>query len=69
LICFSIRERPPGGYSLYGSLNRVTSRGSNFFNLGGSVAFEQHLCMLRMAERWPSISPRVVDGVLDNGFG
>jgi len=47
----------------------VTSRGSNFFNLGGSVAFEQHLCMLRMAERWPSISPRVVDGVLDNGFG
>jgi len=25
--------------------------------------------MLRMAERWPSISPRVVDGVLDTGFG
>jgi len=25
--------------------------------------------MLRMAERWRLVSPRVVDGVLDTGFG
>jgi hypothetical protein len=58
-----------GAYSPYGNLNRVTSRGPNFFNLGGSVAFELHLCMLRVAERWQLMSQRVVDGLLDTGFG
>jgi len=69
LICFSIREWPPRAYSLYGNLNRVTPRGSNFFNLGGSVAFESHLCMQRVAERWQLLSQRVADGLLDTGFG
>jgi hypothetical protein len=69
LICFSIREWPPEACSLYGNLNRVTSRGSNLFNLGGSVAFELHLCMLRVAERWQLMSPRVADRLPDTGFG
>lgn len=33
-------------------LEAVASRDSKFFNLGGSVAFESHLCMLSVAKWW-----------------
>jgi hypothetical protein len=47
----------------------MPSRGPNFFNLGGSVAFESHLCMHRVAERWQLTSLHVVDGLPGTGFG
>jgi len=51
------------------SLNRMTLQAQIFFNLGGSVALVSHLCMSRVAERWRSITQRVVDGLPDTGFG
>jgi hypothetical protein len=69
LICFSIWEWPPEAYSLHDNLNRATSRGSNLFNLGGSVAFELRLCMPRVAERWQLTSQHVADRLPDTGFG